>query len=593
MHISLRQLRVLLAVADHGSFSSAAHAIGLSQSAVSQGVRAVEESLGTQLIERSTRHVRLTPAGEALIAPLRDALDRLESVLVEARSAGAVQQKVIQIAATPHLSGRLLSQCLADAARRYPDLQVQLREQPQPAAIESVRRGAVEFGLAVGDERITDLIQTRVLRDQFMLICRNDHPFARRKVVELAQLQLERLILLATALGGRSGLNSLLRGHGVAVEAAQEVTLAATAMEMAAEGLGIAILPASRLPMPDQPSLRAIGLEPSPVRDIVLIRRKGIPISDAAQKLHDLILKRASGADDLEWERPLTLLIPFPEGGPVDRYGRVFGEILSRHLHQRVVVKNAVGLGGAQGVHELTRSEADGYTIGIAGNGATVFTGGGEMQGFVDVFKDLTFLSGLVRVPSVLVAGKHLPISNLSEMLAQARLHPRGLRIAAAGHGSSRVLAELLQELTDVSLHIELYDGLTPAVRDIARGKVDLVFGEPIGVLPLIQSQKGRAILIAGSERCPLLPDVPSASELSLEGLATDGGYGLIAPASLPTQALTHLSGAVADVLRSTEIAEQFDQLGVKPDMRSGPFYEDFIRSEQKKWRTFNLSRRS
>ncbi|MET4576143.1 tripartite tricarboxylate transporter substrate-binding protein [Ottowia thiooxydans] len=592
MHISIRQLRVLLAVADHGSFSGAAHAIGLSQSAVSQGVRAVEESIGTQLIERSTRHVRLTPAGERLISPLRDALDRLELVLVQAQSAGAASQKVIQMASTPHLSGRLLSQCLADAARRYPELQVQLREQPQPAAIESVRRGTVEFGLAVGDDRITDLIQTRLLRDQFMLICRTDHPFARRKVIGLAQLRLERLILLATALGGRSALNSLLRGHGVAVEKAQEVTLAATAMEMVAEGLGVALLPASRLPMPEQLSLIAKELDPSPVRDIVLIRRKGIPMSDPAQKLHDLILKRVSGADDLDWERPLTLLIPFPEGGPVDRYGRVFGEILSRHLRQRVVVKNAVGMGGAQGVHELTRSEADGYTIGIAGNGATVFTEGGQTQGFVDVFKDLTFLSGLVRVPSVLLAGKHLPVSNLKELLAQARLHPRGLRIAAAGHGSSRVLAELLQELAHISLQVEHYDGLSPAVRDIARGKVDLVFGEPTGVLPLIQSQRGTAMLVAGSERCSLLPDVPCSGELGLEGLDTDGGYGLIAPASLPAQALAHLSGAVTDVLRSTEIAEQFERLGVKPDMRSGPFYAEFIRSEQKKWRTFNLSRK-
>lgn len=595
MHVSLRQLRVVLAVAEHGSFSEAAQAIGLSQSAVSQGVKALEESLGTQLVERSTRRVRLTQAGEALMVPLKDALDRLESVLVEARSAGAIQQKVVQVACTPHLSGRLLSQCLADAARQYPDLQIQLREQPQPSAVESVRRGIVEFALAVGDERLTDLIQTRVLRDQFMLICRHDHPFARRKMVQLTQLRFERLILLATALGGRSGLNSLLRGHGVAVEPAQEVTLAATAMEMVAEGLGVAILPASRLPLPKQLRLKAVELDPSPMRDIVLTQRKGSSLSEAAQKLHELIIRRASGsgADNPERERPLTVLIPFPEGGPVDRYGRTFGEVLSRHLRQVVVIKNTVGLGGAQGVHELTRSEADGYTIGIAGSGTTVFTEGGEMQGFVDIFKDLTFLGGLVRVPSVLVAGKHLPAANLRELLAHARLHPRGLRIAAAGHGSSRTLAERFQELARISLQIELYDGLAPAVKDLMRGKVDLVFGEPVGVLPVIQNQKGCAIVVAGSERCPLLPTVPCANELGLQGLATDHGYGLMAPASLPAHVLTHLSGAITDTLRSAEIADRFEQLGVKPDLQSGPFYAEFIRSEQKKWRTFNPSRRS
>ncbi len=586
MHVTLRQLRVLLAVAETGSFSAAARTVGLSQPAVSQSIRAVEQALGVPLLHRSTRRVVLTPAGEQLVSPLRDALKALEDVLTQAQQAGERLQRVVRVAATPSLSGRLLPRCLADVAQQFPGVAVQLKEQPQDAALESVRRGTVDFALAVGDSEPGELQRTSLLMDRFVLVCRSDHPFSRRDRVSIEHLGLERLIVLDAANGGRQGLDRVLAAHGVSVDVLQEVASASTAFEMVKERLGVALLPASCVPTFSMKQLRCVGLEPDVLRDVSLFSRRHEALSEDARAVHDTILARAQGGTR-GVSRPLTLLVPFPKRGPVDGYGRAFAKLLAARVGKDVVVTNTVGLGGAQGVHAVTRSRADGYTIGIAGNGATVFTPANGRQPLFDVFQDLTFLSGLVRVASVLVVGAHIAARNFAQMRALARLHPGRFVIGAAGKGSSRMLAEMLGRLSDIPLTHKSYDGLAPALDDLAKGKLDMVFGEPSGVLPLVQAGKAFALVVTGDERCPLLKEVPSAVEVGLPDLATDGGYCLVAPPSLPAGVLERLSGAVAEVLQSDELNRIFASLGVKPDFRSGPYYENFIRGEQSRWQAF------
>ncbi len=586
MHVTLRQLRVLLAVAETGSFSAAARAVGLSQPAVSQSIRAVEQALGVSLLQRSTRHVVLTQAGEQLVAPLRDALRALEDVLTKTQQAGERLKRVVQVAATPSLSGSLLPRCLADVSQQLPGIAVQLKEQAQEAALESVRQGTVDFALAVGDSGPCELQRTSLFKDRFVLVCRGDHPFARRERVSIGHLGLERLIVLDAANGGRQGLDRVLLAHGVSVDVLQEVASASTAFEMVKERLGVALLPASCVPTFSMKQVRSVGLEPDVLRDVSLFSRRHETLSADARAVHDIILARAQGGTR-GVSRPLTVLVPFPKRGPVDSYGRAFAKLLGARLGKEVVVTNTVGLGGAQGVHAVTRSRADGYTIGIAGNGATLFTPANGRQPLFDVFQDLTFLSGLVRVASVLVVGAHTAARDLAQMRALARLHPGRFVIGAAGTGSSRMLAEMLERQTGIKLTHKSYDGLAPALDDLAKGKLDMVFGEPVGVLALVRAGKAFALLTTGDERCSLLSDVPSAVEVGLPDLATDGGYCLVAPPSLPASVLERLSGAIAEVLQSDELNQTFASLGVRPDFRSGPYYENFVRAEQSRWQAF------
>lgn len=538
------------------------------------------------LLNLSTRRVVLTPAGEQLVLPLRDALKTLDDVLGQAQQAGERLLRVVRVAATPSLSGRLLPRCLADVGQQLPGVAVQLKEQAQDSALESVRHGTVDFALAVSESGPCELQRTSLLTDRIVLVCRNDHPFARRDKVSIEHLGLERLIVMDAANGGRQGLDRVLVAHGVPVDVLQEVASASTAFEMVKERLGVALLPASCVPTFSMKQLRSVALEPDVLRDVALFSRRSEAMSEDARAVHDIILSRAQGGTR-GLSRPLTVLVPFPKRGPVDSYGRAFAKLLGRRLGRDVVVTNTVGLGGAQGVHAVTPSRAEGFTIGIAGNGATVVTHANGRQPLFDVFQDLTFLSGLVRVASVLVVGTHVAARDFTQLCALARLHPARFVIGAAGTGSSRMLAEMLARLSGIELTHKSYDGLAPALHDLAKGKVDMVFGEPAGVVPLVQTGKALALVTSGDERCALLSDVPSAVEVGLPGLTSDGGYCLVAPPSMPASVLERLSGAIAEVLQSDELNRTFAALGVRPDYRSGPYYENFLKEEQSRWQAF------
>jgi len=588
MHFTLRQLRVLLAIADKGSFGGAAQAIGLTQSAVSQCIRTLEEELGFRLVERTTRRVDLTPAGATLAGPLRANLLALDALLEQARSTAQAQHGEVRIACAPHVSSWLAPRCLADAALRFPSVRITLQEQAQDVAVQSVRDGTADFALAVAPEAArSDLVQTPVLSDHFVLVCRRDHPFARRKKIALPQLQLERLILLDAASGGRQALDRLLTAHGIPVRTALVVAHADTALGMVTGRLGVALIPALCLPLPHGAPLRALPLDPTAGRDIVLLSRRHPALSTAARGIHDLFVPSRPEAVEPQTARAITLLIPFPAGGPADRYGRAFAGALASHLQRAVTVRNTTGLGGTRGVHAVSRSLADGLTIGLAGNGATVFSPPVSRNGLLDVFKDLTILGGLVRVPTILVAGAHMPVRTLPELLAQARLRPLPYAIGMAGTGSSRVLAELLQSQAGIRLLAKPYDGLVQALEDLQRGRIDLLFGEPAGVLSSIDSGAARALLTAGDQRARWLPDVPSAAEAGLPGLATEGGYCLVGPAGLSPAVLEPLSRTIADVLRSPALVAELEAQGGSVDLRSGAYYATFLKHQQALWTDF------
>jgi tripartite-type tricarboxylate transporter receptor subunit TctC len=289
--------------------------------------------------------------------------------------------------------------------------------------------------------------------------------------------------------------------------------------------------------------------------------------------------------------RAVTLLIPFPAQGPADGYGRAFARALSAQLRQEVVVKNTTGMGGMLGVHQLTRSLADGCTIGMAGTGATVFAPLFERPGLFDVFKDLRFLSGLARVPNILVVGGHVPARTLAELLAQARLRPGHWTIGAVGTGSNHVLALLLQAHAGITLGLQPYDGQLPALQDLARGRLDMVFGEAAGVLAAIRVGTAHPLFTADDRRARLLPEVPHAGEVGLPGVMAEGGYCLVAPASSPEPVLRRLAEASAAVLHSAALAEEFAVQGGLPDPRSGAFYAAYVKAERSRWQ--QLMRRS
>ncbi|MCE4557483.1 LysR family transcriptional regulator [Roseateles cellulosilyticus] len=293
--ITLRQLRVLLAVARHGGFGRAGDDIGLSQPAVSQAVRSLEAELGVKLLDRTTREVVLTAAGQSLVAPLQRALDELDGVLDDARGQAAAARGVVDIASAPTISGGLMPQVLAAARERHPAIQVRLRDQVQQLAIEGVRSGAVDFAVLVGmEDDAPDLEQQPLFDERFVLVCPAAHALARRRLVRMADAAGWPLVLLDHSSGSRPLIDRAFARAGVALQAAIDVGHAATAFRMVQAGLGVSVLPALSLPLPDTAGLCAVPMEPALSRQVVLARRRQRSLAPAAQTLWTLVAELAA-----------------------------------------------------------------------------------------------------------------------------------------------------------------------------------------------------------------------------------------------------------------------------------------------------------
>lgn len=293
-HVTLRQLRVLLAVAEQQGFGRAGDSIGLSQPAVSQAIRGLEAELGLKLLDRTTREVMLTAAGQALVGPLRRLLSELDGVLDEARGSGAAARGIVHVASAPTISGGLMPQVLAAARQRFPDIQVRLSDQAQQLAIEAVREGAVDFAVLVGIEVAEPDLEQQVLFDErFVLVCPAGHALAGRPQLRLADVAGWPLVALDHSSGSRPLIDRAFARAGVALLVAIDVGHPATAFRMVQAGLGVAVLPALSLPLPDA-GLRAVPLEAALSRQVVLARRRQRSLAPTAQRLWDLIAALAA-----------------------------------------------------------------------------------------------------------------------------------------------------------------------------------------------------------------------------------------------------------------------------------------------------------
>ncbi|MGQ1886684.1 LysR family transcriptional regulator [Serratia marcescens] len=294
MNYSLKQLRVFVAIARHGSFSRAGEAIGLTQSAVSHSVKELEAEVGVRLLDRTTREVVLTDAGLRLANRVERLLDELQSALLDARSFGVQRSGTVRVATSQTISAHLMPQCIAAGEREYPEIRIMLRDQAQQQVLHSVRNAEVDFGIVVDPVQAVDLECEAVLHEPFLLLCRDDHPFAAQQAVHWSALNGCRLVLQDYASGSRPLIDSALRQQGVEAQVVQEIGHPATLFPMVAEGIGISIFPALALPLPEGGRLRVRRLVPEINRALMLVRRKNRSLTPAAEAIWQVARQQAA-----------------------------------------------------------------------------------------------------------------------------------------------------------------------------------------------------------------------------------------------------------------------------------------------------------
>ncbi|MGL4722982.1 MAG: LysR substrate-binding domain-containing protein [Scandinavium sp.] len=293
MNYSLRQLKVFITVAQARSFSRAGEIIGLSQSAVSHSVKELELQTGVRLLDRTTREVVLTEAGQQLAARLERLLDELSSTLRDAGRVGQQLSGTVRVAASQTISAHLIPQCIAASNRRYPEIDFVLHDRPQQWVLESIRQGEVDFGIVIDPGAVSDLQCEAILSEPFFVLCRKDHAFAAQSVINWQSLQGTRLVLQDYASGSRPLIDAALIRHGISASIVQEIGHPATLFPMVEAGIGISILPALALPLPQGSELMVKRLTPVVERQLMLARRKNRSLSTATQALWDVVGQQA------------------------------------------------------------------------------------------------------------------------------------------------------------------------------------------------------------------------------------------------------------------------------------------------------------
>ena len=286
-------------------------------------------------------------------------------------------------------------------------------------------------------------------------------------------------------------------------------------------------------------------------------------------------------ADDYP-SHAIRLVVPFAPGGAVDSLARVIANPLAERLGQPVVVYNRGGAGGSIGMDEVAKAPPDGYTLLLAHSGLTYVPGFYRNPPF-DPAKDFDGIVIAVSGIYVLAVNLDLPVRSVAELIAYAKANPGKLSYGSAGVGSSLHLAgEFLKHDTGIDIVHVPYKGPAEAAADMIGGRIQMMFGPSVTILPLAQAGKLRALAVTSARRSSLAPELPAMAE-TLPGFEVVGWYGLAAPAGTPKQIVARLNAETNRVLQSPDFNAEVRKLGYEtiggtPDEAAARIKSDVVR---------------
>ncbi len=294
MKIDTLGVQAFVAIAEGGSFRQAAQTLNVTQTAITQRLRKLESYLGVVLVERTTRHCALTEIGERFLPQARRLLGELADALTEIRETGMSQRGDVSIACVPTIGVQYLPRVLRRFSASRPHDRVRILDHASSHVRAAVLRREAEFGIGVAGEQHPELTSVPLTTDPYVLVCRDDHPLAKRRRVKWSALGAHALIFAGEVSANRGLLDVALETNGVNLRAFYEVQRSSTALGLVAQGLGAAVVPRLAVQKDVFPMVRVIELiEPDVSRTLVLLARKAAHLSPAAQALYDMLLDQA------------------------------------------------------------------------------------------------------------------------------------------------------------------------------------------------------------------------------------------------------------------------------------------------------------
>lgn len=299
------------------------------------------------------------------------------------------------------------------------------------------------------------------------------------------------------------------------------------------------------------------------------------------------VLVTCGAARAQDWPtRPVTLVVPYPAGGPTDAVGRLFAQQMSESLGRPVVVENIAGAGGTTGASRVAQAAPDGYRVLFIGSAMTYSQLLYKKPPF-DSVADFAPVALLTRQPLVLIARKDFPAGTLQEFMRHLKAS-KTASFGSAGAGSSSHLSCVMLNLavgTEVT-HVP-YRGVAPAIQDMIGGRIDYVCNLIQDVIPHIKGGSAKAIANLSRSRSPMLPDLATADEQGFAGFDIADWYGLFLPKDTPPSIVRKLRDLAAAALDTPSFRDRLNALGVEvvsPEHRSPEYLASFLKEEIAKW---------
>ncbi|MEV1072804.1 LysR family transcriptional regulator [Micromonospora parva] len=281
--MELHQLRYVLAVAETSSFTRAAERCLVVQSALSHQIARLERELGARLFERTSRRVRLTPAGAAFLPAARQCLDAAERAAAEVAAAVGEVRGRLRVGLIPTVAAVDIPATLRAFRQRYPYVRVGLRVGGSDALVEQVKQGVIDVAFL----GLPEMVQPKgvdvheLARDRLVAVVAPDHPLAGEPAVDLDRLAAEVFVDFPMGTAGRAQTDQAFSAAGLARDVAFEVTAADLMADLVAAGLGVAMLPSAYVPRLNGVTTIAVADAPARVEHLVWSRLGRTPAVNA------------------------------------------------------------------------------------------------------------------------------------------------------------------------------------------------------------------------------------------------------------------------------------------------------------------------
>jgi tripartite-type tricarboxylate transporter receptor subunit TctC len=299
-----------------------------------------------------------------------------------------------------------------------------------------------------------------------------------------------------------------------------------------------------------------------------------------------LVIAPYHGAAAEEWPaRPVTMIVPFPAGGPADIAARATANALSETLGKQFIIDNRAGAGGNIGGTAVAKATADGYTLLFTTPAPAALNKLMYKSMPYDPEHDLAPVVLVAKSPLLVTARLDFPAKTLADLIAYARQSPGKVNVGHPGNGTlGHITSELIQQFAGVKMTQVPYRGTAPLTTDLLAGQIDVAMDFMPTYVPLVADRKISALAVTTSQRTTQLPDVPTVREAGYEGFEATAWYAIVAPTGTPKDVVGKVNNAVNAFLKSDKGRTFLEQNTMQGAGGSPEDLKAFIAGELAKW---------